>query len=261
MDIKTLVKRFKEELSQCLSCGIMNCDLSAFQQLKETYLEKVDNNRVLSALKDAVDKLLGSKSNDRIKAFLELNELLQKLSTSLLSFKQVGQGVKLELPELDTLTTRYNEIKNLKKSLELKQGNRLALIRESLAHGTYKTHQLLPYFIDNATESYGEVSQVILDEVLPFYGRNATFLLRETLSYKSSKSQERIVRFLLKHLTDSEKRELVSDLLQKGDVELKKFVLRNADPDFFKIEDLRLITTSRSRELKDLAQAQIEKYS
>ena len=261
MNLQSLINLIKSQLLEIANQGLVSHDLSDLQEIRDVYLSEFGENRALIALSEKVESLLQSSNKDRVQCYFELNELIQKLSVSLAGFGIAAEGTVLELPESQTGSFRYNEVKNLQKALLEKSGSRLSLIRESLARGTYKARQLLPYYVENITESYGEVSQCILEEVLPFYGENAVPLVKEKLSFRGGRVQERILNFLLKNVSDVEKGPLLSEVLEKGDSELKKFVLKTADARLFQLEELKQLLSSRSIELRDLAQALIEKYS
>lgn len=261
MTLKNLLEAVKTEMVKAVNFGLLNYDLSDLGKIKADYLSGVEGSRALSVLAEKLERLICVKNEDRAGAFLELNEIIQKLSVSLADFKKVRGGEELVLPELSTPAYTYREVKDLLKALAQKSGARLSLIRESLARETYKAYQLLPYFVENLTESYGEVSQLIAEEILPYYGKNAVPLVKTELNFKGGKVQERILTFLLQNLDFCENEQLVAEILEKGDLELKKFILKTADASLFSKADLKSILSSRSRELKDLAQGLIEKYS
>ena len=261
MSLQSLINLIKSQLLEIANQGLVSHDLSDLQEIRDDYLSEPGENKVLITLSEKVKNLLQGSVQNRVQSYLELNELIQKLSISLANVKIATESLILDLPELETRATKYNEVKNLQKALADKSGSRLSLIRESLARGTFQTRQLLPYFVENITESYGEVSQCIVEDVLPFYGENAAPLVKEQLSFKGGRVQERILNFLLKSVLDVEKVVLLSEVLEKGDSELKKYVLKTADAKLFKLEELKQLLSSRSIELRDLAQALIEKYS
>ena len=261
MRLLDLVKLINKELEAVLAIGLRVSDLGELRILHEQYLTNVQGDRALSALSEKLKSLLDSQHNERAKTYLSLNSLLHKLSFSLAEFKKSSGGILQELNSSERRETKYNEIKNLRKALMLKSGNRLSLLRESIAMDTFKCPQLLPYFIENASDKYGTVSQLIIDEILPFYGEGACILLIEKLDLNGGKSQLRLLDFLLKYLPGPKKKSLLSLVLRQGANDFKKYILQTQSAEEFEINELEVLLSSRSRELKDLAQELIEKKS
>ena len=113
MNLQSLITIIKVELVKIVNAGLQGYDLLELQKIRNDYLLDVESNRVLSVLSGKVGNLLSVPRSDRVETFLELNELIQKLSKSLTDFKKAGEGEDLNLPIIEARSTRYNEIKNL----------------------------------------------------------------------------------------------------------------------------------------------------
>lgn len=141
----------------------------------------------------------------------------------------------------------------------MKSGARLNLIRESIITETYKSVQLLPYFIDNIDIRHKETAELIVNEILPYYGRTCLWGVRTKVNFEYSRGQGRLLGVLFKYMDSIEVQVFASEVMALGDLGFKKALLKNLKPGQVGNAELESLLKSRSRELRDLALSLVEK--
>ncbi|MCM8537823.1 MAG: hypothetical protein NE334_17910 [Lentisphaeraceae bacterium] len=113
----------------------------------------------------------------------------------------------------------------LVKALELKGSGRLRLLEESVAFGTYKNRFLMPYIVQAAFDSYGPVSELILKEMLPYFGLSGTMCLSKNIEFKGTAAEERVISYLLNHLPTKDHKEFIKRAFRAANTKPLQYLL------------------------------------
>ena len=263
MNFLKVVKESKSALLAIISEGIEVADLSFFESLHKDLLEINSPGKSLQVFARALRKFTEAKKSERMQAFWELNSLIERFYVSLCSFPETSQKVIAQnvCESVEYKNVKYSEIKHLVAALASRNGSMLNLVRESIIRETYKSRQLVPYFVDCLDIRHSETAELIAKEVIPFFGRSIIKLTYQKIDFKYSVGQERIINVLLTSMNVGEKKGFVSELLLNGDTLLRKHILKTVEPEFINKRELAPLIDSRSVELRDLALGMVEKYT
>lgn len=263
MDLKELMEECRGQLLEVLSLNPEVADLSGLKKIYDQLVSLASSKKALIALSNKIETLISCSPEERFSAWLELNAVVERIDKSLLTLPKASKAVDQEFPfgDIESRGIRYSEVKHLVQALRMKSGARLSLVRESIILETYKSVQLLPYFVDNIDTRHSETADLIVREVIPYFGRACLSGVRGRVNFIFSVGQQRLLDVLLCYMISKEIECFSSEALVKGDLGYKKDLLKKVKHNQLSKDDLVPLLKSRSVELRDLATGLFEKYT
>lgn len=264
MDLKSLMENCRESICEALAIGPALIDNSDFQEIYNQVQPYASSNKALSVLCEKLHLFITAVDEEKFRSLLELNTVVEKIAVSLIEFHKpamVMASDSLIFTAVESKEVKYSEIKHLIQALKMTSGARLNLIREALMHDTYKSIQLLPYFVDNIDIRHAETAELIINEIIPYFGRSCIRLFQSRINFTYSVGQERLLKVLVEYMTDDEVKSFSGILLKKGDVGIKKCFLKQVNQFQIEKDGLLPLLKSKSPELRDLATGLFEKYT
>ncbi|MCM8529711.1 MAG: hypothetical protein NE330_01005 [Lentisphaeraceae bacterium] len=192
------------------------------KDLRSVFSKKKPFIKVLSLC----DQILKDTENIDLDLVMELVFLLKGL---VLSLSVEEEHVLSSIVHADDQIIDKGEdwflLQPLVKALELKGSGRLRLLEESVAFGTYKNRFLMPYIAQAAFDSYGPVSELILREMLPYFGLSGAMCLSKSIEFNGTASEERVIIYLLSELPYKSRNELLERAFQSANTKSLQYVL------------------------------------
>lgn len=181
-----------------------------------------DKAPVFAKVAQAADKLVNSKPQDSAEALLELSTLVTAI---LYTQGQTGaDGKAAAIPTTEVELTSSNAsarvLKPLLEALTTTGSGRLEIIRDAHQRGAFKDLRLVRPALQAIDDPYGEIGDLVADEILPVYGTTIYAEIRAPFDHKGRGGHVRRLR-LMHHLDPEGTKDLVDEALDSGSKEMK----------------------------------------
>lgn len=262
MNLSEQIEEFRKLLEKTFhledSIQGIHSDLFKYKSL----FEKLGGQKAIFAnLAKLVGELISSNEDEYPDKFSAVLILLNNIRISLSSSCESNEHEEYCLIEenIPFRNDPWSILQPLVKALSINGSGRLKVLQQSYLLKTYQNRQVLPLIIDACGDSYSQVSDLALKEMLPFFGYGGALALRRSLKIKGGKSELNKLRYLLRFLKIDDLKSLYIEVLDFGNIYFKKEVLKSGKTFTWMKPYLELLINSRSPELSKLAQAAFEK--
>jgi hypothetical protein len=177
---------------------------------------------VFAQLAKGISDLVNGKEADSASNLLSLSTLINAIL-----YTQGQSGADGECDELEVFTsncantkTGARVLKPLVQALTSTGGGRYEIVKAAVDRGAFGDLRLIEPSIRALDDTYGELSDLIAEKVLPTYGPGIVPLLKQNLDLKGKKSDAR--RLAVMHqLAPAETVELCKTALEEGSADVK----------------------------------------
>lgn len=260
MNFETIIVSCRSLLFDSLEKGISEATKNRVEEILLQINTLSVTNKAIDRLKKCLEDILELSSSQNL---LELNSIVQKISVTLLAFEsKPGEGKVInQNSSYQFSVLRHSEVKHLIRALKTKSSARTNLLRLAAADQRFLSLNLLPHYVSSIDDRSSEVLEILFTEIFPGFGKSALPLLRRKFHFGSTIGQLGVLAFLLTFESDVGSRKLCCEIAEKGNSELKKYMLNKVSSAGIEKEVVESLMNSRSREVRDLASGIFEKYS
>jgi hypothetical protein len=262
MGLRTKIKVFAILLEKQYQLGLDSNALKDEWHEFQVFFEALgQQKKAFLKLSERIQSYSRNEGSQRFDAYLKISFSVQRLSINLaLTGKDEGSK-ELQFYDEDIVyrNDSWFTLKPIMKALSIKGSGRLKALENAYLLRFYQNRQLLPYLIDAAGDSYSAISELVLKEMLPFFGRAGEDLLFRSLDLSGGRSEQNKLVYLLGALQGEELKVLQLRVFESGSLEFKKTMLRTCEPQEWMKAELGKLENSRSSELVALIQGAFEK--
>ena len=177
---------------------------------------------VFGKVAEAAQKLVDSSEKEASQALLDLSTLV-----SAILYTQGATGAKGKMKAVETVDmgppvtgTSARVLKPLLEALTNPGSGRLEIIRDAHNRGAFRDIRLVNPTIKAIDDGYGEIGDLIADQILPRFGKTIYPELRAQFDVKGKSGHVRRLR-LMNKLDADETQDLVLDALENGSKDMK----------------------------------------
>ena len=206
-----------------------------------------------------------AKVAEQVKSVVEATDMtsataLLDLATlmSAVLYTQGDAGIEGELQPIETTDlgliatkTGARTLKPLLEALTTKGSGRLEIIRDAYERDLFRDMRLIQPAVGAIDDSYPEIADLIVEKVLPLYGKAILTPLRTTFDQKGKTGDARRLR-LMHRLDPVGSRELVKQALENGSKEVKVAAVECLGHDR---DDLSFLLEQAAAKAQDVRQA------
>jgi hypothetical protein len=177
---------------------------------------------VFAKVSQAVQAVVESNEKTAAAALLELTTLVNAILYTQGETGAAGEFKALETVDLGAQTTQASArvLKPLLEALNSTGSGRLELVRDAIEHGAFKDLRLVKPALRAIDDPYPEIGELVVEKVLPLYGKAILPELRAKLDIKGRAGHLFRLK-LLHHLDPQGSRDLVQQVLADGSKEMK----------------------------------------
>ncbi|MBX9677245.1 MAG: HEAT repeat domain-containing protein [Gemmataceae bacterium] len=208
---------------------------------------------VFAKVAEQVKSVVEATDKTSATALLDLATLM-----SAVLYTQGDAGIEGDLQPIETTDlgliatkTGARTLKPLLEALTTKGSGRLETIRDACERDLFRDMRLIQPAVAAIDDSYPEIADMIVEKVLPLYGKAILTPLRTTFDLKGKTGDARRLR-LMHRLDPVGSRELVKQALENGSKEVKVAAVECLGQDR---DDLSLLLEQAAAKAQDVRQA------
>lgn len=178
---------------------------------------------VFARLAQAMQAVVDSNEKTAAGALLDLATLVNAVLYTQGETGRAGELVPLETRDLGSSSPQASArvLKPLLEALSSTGSGRLELIRDAVERGAFRDLRLIKPALGAIDDPYPEIATLIVEQVLPMYGKAILPELRARINIKE-RSNGHIHRLRLLHALDAEgSRDIVQQALAEGSKEMR----------------------------------------